>query len=153
MNQFFENQTINAFAPNDEIFNVHTTHNVEINEQFIISLNVLDASELSAVTEILTNDAFKHRFISSDETFSIASALYVFNVSIDSRYDFSKSKSFLMDSETVTRSTRDMDELKALQKLDSTIKFDTSTVGSVNFIFDMSSTGSIESINLNTSIG
>ena len=38
---------MNAFASNDETFNVHTTHNVEINEQFIISLNVVDASKSS----------------------------------------------------------------------------------------------------------
>ena len=152
MNQFFENLTINAFASNDETFNVHTTHNAEINEQFIISLNVLDASESSATTKILTNDAFRHRFISSDETSSIASAPYVFNASIDSRYDFSEFKDLLIDSEAATRSIGGMGQLKTLQKLDNTIKFDTSIVGSANFIFDMSSTGSIGSINLNTSI-
>ena len=45
-----------------------------------------------------------------------------------------------------------MSQLKVLQKLDSTIKFDISIAGSANFIFDMNSMGSIESINLNTSI-
>ena len=153
MNQFFENLTISASASNDETFNVHTTHNAEVNEQFIISLDVLDASESSAATKVLANDTFKHRFILSDEIFSIASVPYVFNASIDSRYDFSKFKSLLIDSGAATRSTEDMGQLKTLQKFDSTIKFDTSTVGSANFIFDMNSTGSIESINLNTSIG
>ena len=155
MNQFFENLTINAptFASNDETFNVHTTHNAEINEQFIISLNVLDASESSTATEILANDAFKHRSISSDETFPIASVSYVFNVSIDSRYDSSEFKGLLIDSEIATRSIENMGQLKTLQKFDNTIKFDTSTAGSINFIFGMGSTESIESINLNTSIG
>ena len=154
MNQFFENLTINAsvFASNDETFNMQ-----KINEQFIISLSVLDASESSTTTKTLANDAFKHRLILSNEIFSIASfsvsGSYVFNVSIDSKYDFSKFKSLLIDSETATRSTESMNQLKALQKLDSTIKFDISIAGSANFIFDMDSTGSIESINLNTSIG
>ena len=158
MNQFFENLTINAsaFASNDKTFNVHTTHNAEINEQFITSLDVLNASELSAATKILTNDAFRHRFISSDEIFSIAPFLalgpYVFNASIDSRYDFSEFKRLLIDLEIATQSIEDMDQLKTLQKFDNTIKFDTRIAGSVNFIFDMSSTRSIESINLNTSI-
>ena len=154
MNQFFENLTINAFASNDETFNVHTVHNVEINEQFITSLDVLDATESSTATKILTNDAFKHCLISSDEISLIApiSVSYVFNVSIDSRYDSSEFKGLLIDSGAATRSTGGMDQLKTLQKLDNTIKFDISTVGSANFIFDMNSTGSIGSINLNTSI-
>ena len=147
MNQFFENLTINAPASNDETFNVQ-----KVNEQFITSLGVLDASESSAATKILANGAFRHRLISSNETSSIAPTSYVFNASIDSRYDSSEFKKLLIDSKTATRSTRDMSQLKALQKLDSTIKFDTSTAGSANFIFDMGSTGSIESINLNTSI-
>ena len=147
--------TINAsaFASNDETFNVYTIHNAEINEQFIISLSVLDASELSTTTKVLANDAFKHRFILSDEIFSIASVSYVFNASIDSRYDFLELKGLLIDSKTATRSTEDMGQLKTLQKFDNTIKFDTNIAGSANFIFDMSSTGSIGSINLNTSIG
>ena len=158
MNQFFENLTINAFASasNDETFNVHTVHNAEVNEQFITSLGVLDASESLAATETLTNDAFRHRLISSDEIFSIApssaSGSYVFNVSIDSRYDSSEFKRLLIDSKTATRSIEDMSQLKALQKLDSTIKFDINIAGSANFIFGMGSTESIESINLNTSI-
>ena len=73
MNQFFENLTISASVSNDETFNVHTTHNAEINEQFIISLDVLDASKSSTATETLANDAFKHRFISSNEISLIAS--------------------------------------------------------------------------------
>ena len=154
MNQFFENLTINAFASNDETFNVHTIHNAEINEQFIISLSVLDASESAAATKILANDAFRYRFILSNEISLIAPIpdSYVFNVSIDSKYDFSKFKRLLIDSKIATRSTENMNQSKILQKLDSTIKFDTSIVGSANFIFDMSSTKSIESINLNTSI-
>ena len=157
MNQFFENLTINAPASNDETFNVHTAHNAEVNEQFIISLDVLDASESSTATEALANDAFRHRLISSNEIFSIAPfsvpGSYVFNVSIDSRYDFSEFKRLLIDSKAATRSIESMDQLKILQKLDSTIKFDINIAGSANFIFDMGSTGSIGSINLNTSIG
>ena len=151
MNQFFENLTINAFASNDKTFNVQSL-NVEINEQFTISLSVLDALELSTITKTLANDAFRHCFISSDEIFSILSISYVFNVSIDSRYDFSKFKDLLIDSRTATRSIGNMDQLKILQKLDNTIKFDISIVESTNFIFDINSTGSIKSINLNTSI-
>ena len=111
MNQFFENLTINAlaFASNDETFKVHTTHNAEINEQFITSLSVLDASKLSAVTKTLANNAFKHRLISSDEIFLIASISdsYVFNASIDSRYDFSKFKKLL----TIQKLQRDRQKI------------------------------------------
>ena len=118
----------------------------EVNEQFITSLGVLDTTESSAVTKTLANDAFRHRFISSDKTFSITLVSYVFNVSIDSRYNFSEFKGLLIDSGTATRSTGSMDQLKALQKLYNTIEFDISIVGSTNFIFDMNSTRSIESI-------
>ena len=148
--------TINASASNDETFYVHTIHNTEVNEQFIISLSVLDASKLSAATETLANDAFKHRFISLNEIFSIAPfsvpGSYVFNVSIDSRYDFSEFKDLLIDSKTTMRSIENMGQLKTLQILDNTIKFDINIVGLANFIFDMNSTESIGSINLNTSI-
>ena len=109
MNQFFENLTINAFASNDETFNVQ-----KINEQFIISLSVLDASELSIITETLANDAFRHRLILSNEIFSIASTSYVFNASIDLRYDFSEFKKLLIDSKIATRSIENMGQLKVL---------------------------------------
>ena len=147
MNQFFENLTIIVFVSNDETFNVQ-----EINEHIIISLDVLDISEFSAVTKTLANDAFKYRFISSDEIFSIASVPYVFNVSIDSRNDFSKFKDLLIDSGTATRSTKNMGQLKTLQRFDNTIRFDINIVESTNFIFDMSSTRSIKLIKLNTLI-
>ena len=118
MNQFFENLTINASASNDEVFNVQS-FNIEINEHFITSLDVLDASKSSAATEILANGAFRHRLISSNEIFLIASTSvsYVFNASIDSKYDFSKFKDLLIDSETVTRSTENIDQLKALHRV------------------------------------
>ena len=133
-NQFFENLTINAFVSNDKTFNVHTIFNAKVNKQFITLLGVLDASELLAITKVLTNNVFKHRFILSNEIFLIASFptldSYVFNISIDSKYDFSKFKSLLIDSKIVTRFTKNMSQLKVLHKFDNTIKFDISIVGS-----------------------
>ena len=65
------NLMINAL--NDEAFNVQSiiSPDIEVNKRFNILLGVLDAIELSTVTKILSNDVFRHRFISLDETSSI----------------------------------------------------------------------------------
>ena len=108
MIQFFENLMINVSK--NETFNVQTIISIDIdaNKQFSVLLDILDAIELSTIIETLGNNVFRHRFILFDRIFSVAfasafaSTLFVLNVSIDSRYDSSKFKNLLIDSNTAT---------------------------------------------------
>ena len=65
-------------------------------------------------------------FISINETSSVASIPYVFNSTIDTKYDSSEFKGLLINSGTTFRSTKNMGQLQTLQHLDPFIKFDTS---------------------------
>ena len=58
-------------ASKNETFNTHSiiSFNIEINEQFSILLDILNATESSTITKTLINNVFKHRLISLNETF------------------------------------------------------------------------------------
>ena len=140
-------------TPKNEIFNVSTvSSNDDVNEVFNTSINTVDATESSLIIKNLANATLRHRIIAINETSLIAPVPYVFNSTIDIRYDFSEFKRLLIDSKTTSRFTKSMRQLQALQHLNPSIKFDPSTVESASFIFEMNSTVSIESVNLKTSI-
>ena len=136
-------------TPKNEIFNVSTVSpNDDANEVFNTSINTVDATESFLITKNLTNATLKHRITAINEISLIAFVSYVFNSTIDIKYDFSEFKKLLIDSKTTSRFTKNMKQLQTLQHLNSFIKFDPSTIESANFIFEMNSTASIESVNL-----
>ena len=160
MIQYFEELQIDLDLASEisATFNVH-----EKNEVFCTFLNTLKNSDCILTTNLFINNVAKHQIIDIDESefspntensgtenFNIS---YAYTSSTSSRYDDTKFKGLLIDSETATRSTNDIGQLKALQKIDDTIQLNQSTAGSANFVFDIGNTGSIKSIKINTSIG
>ena len=157
MTQYFEKLKIDL----EFVSKVFATFNVQSiydeDEMFCTSLSTLKNFDCILTTNLFTDHAAKHQITdidksensSSIENSSISYA-YIFSTSF--RYDDTKFKSLLIDSNATTRSTDDIEQLKVLQKIDDTIQLDQSTARSTNFVFDIENTGSIKSININTSI-
>ena len=98
----------------------------------------------------LADNAFKHRLTSVEEAQIIVLTPYSYSMIIESKYDDTKFKRLLIDSEATTRSIDEIDQLKALQKIENIVNLDVDTTESVTFIFEIDSTTSIETITLNT---
>ena len=124
---------------------------------FCTSLSMLKNSDCILTTNLLTDHAAKHQITDIDESETSStensSIPYAYTSSTSSKYDDTEFKGLLIDSGAATRSTGDIGQLKVLQKIDDTIQLNQSTAGSANFVFDIESTDSIESINISTSIG
>ena len=137
----------------NEIFNVSTvSSNDDVNEVFNISIDTVDSIESFLIIKDLANVTLKHRMTAINEISLIAFVSYVFNFTIDIKYDFSEFKKLLIDSKTTSRFTKNMKQLQTLQHLNFFIKFDLSIVESVSFIFEINSIASIESVDLKISI-
>ena len=125
---------------------------------FCTSLDTLKNSDCILTINLFTDHAAKHQIIDIDESESFFSTenfsmSYAYIFSTSSRYDDTKFKGLLIDSDAATRSTDGIGQLKTLQKIDDTIQLDQSTAGSANFVFGIGSIGSIGSINISTPIG
>jgi hypothetical protein len=140
--QYFEKLNINAELVSSSDESVET---------FFTSLEIMRNAESETTVNILTDNAFKHRIICSDNIIvSIDSQSYVYTC-IDSRYNESKFKRLLIDFDAVTRFIGEIDQFKTLQQLIK-LQLDEITAESVKITFDIDSTTSIDSINLNTSL-
>ena len=162
MIQYFEKLQID-FDSVSEIFatfNVQSIHDED--EVFCIFLGTLKNSDCILTINLLIDYAAKHQIIGIDESENFPSIensgtknsniSYAYIFSTSSRYDDTEFKNLLIDSNAATRSTSDIGQLKVLQKIDDTIQLDQSTTKLANFVFGIESTGSIESINISTSI-
>ena len=158
MTQYFEKLQIDPEFVSEisATFNVH-----EKDEVFCTSLNTLKNSDCILTTNLFTDHAAKHQITNIDESENSStensgiensniSYAYIFSTSF--RYDDTKFKNLLINSNAATRSTDDIEQLKVLQKIDDTIQLNQSTAGSTNFVFEINSTDSIGSINISTSI-
>ena len=76
----------------------------------------------------------------------------MFNTITKLRYDFFEFKKFFIDSKTAAKSNANIDQFEILQRIDNSIKINHNTTKSINFIFEMNTTSSIDSINFNTLI-
>jgi hypothetical protein len=138
--QYFEELDINAelASPPDEPV-----------ETFFTSLETMRNAESETTVNILADNAFKHRITCSDNIIvPIDPQSYVYTC-IDSRYNESEFKGLLIDSDVVTRFIGGIGQFKALQQL-TKLQLDETTAESAKITFDIDSTTSIDSINLNT---
>ena len=76
----------------------------------------------------------------------------MFNIITKLRYDFFEFKKFFINLKTTTKSNANIDQFETLQRIDNSIKINHNTTKSINFIFEMNTTSSIDSINFNTFI-
>ena len=165
MIQYFEKLQIDSnlefVSKISATFNVQPIHEKD-DEVFCISLNTLRNSDCILTTNLLTNNAAKHQIIDINESknssniessgMKNSNISYAYTFSTSSKYDDTKFKGLLIDSNAATRSTGSIGQLKALQKIDDTIQLDQSTAESANFVFDIESTDLIESVKINTLI-
>ena len=161
MIQYFEELQIDFdFASEiSATFNVQSIHDED--EVFCISLGTLKNFDCILTINFLTNNAAKHQITGIDESENSStensgtensSISYAYISSTSFRYNDTEFKNLLINSNAATRSTGNIRQLKALQKIDDTIQLNQSTAGSANFVFDIESTGLIKSIKISTSI-
>ena len=100
---------------------------------------------------MLINKIFEHRIISSNNIIIFVSMLYNFISSTNTCYDEFKFKELLIDFDAAIKSIDKIEQFKILQKIIS-IKLNETIVESANFVFDIDSTFSINTVNLNISI-
>ena len=148
--QFFNSLIIDFETYNSES---DWLENVEINDQFYISYEVLESFESSIVIEQFVNNSLLHWISKCDEIISSFSfTSYIYNVIFESRYESTEFKNIFIDTNAAIRSNAEFDQYETLKRFDDSIKIDHSTIESVDFIFEMNITSSIESINLHTSM-
>ena len=157
MTQYFEELQIDFESASkiSATFNVQSIHDED--KVFCTSLGTLKNSDCIMTTNLLNDHVAKHQITGIDESensnIENSSIPYAYTSSTSSKYDDTKFKDLLIDSNATTRSTDGIGQLKTLQKIDDTIQLDQSTAGSANFVFGIKSIGSIKSINISTSIG
>ena len=110
--QYFEKFSINVF---DSISNTTKKSFQLIIESFFISVESLQDFEIVTIVNVLIDNAFKHQITLKNKTLKneiifVFFNFYVFNESIDSRYDNTKFKNLLIDSNAVIKFTNDIDQ-------------------------------------------
>lgn len=116
-------------------------------EQFHTALVRLEGSKSKIVINTLADNTFKYQIILSDETLPLINvpAFYVFNLLTDSQYNNTQFKKLLIELGASSQLTSGIDQLKALQQLDTSVQLDRNKAGSAKFTFKI---GSIISIKL-----
>ena len=146
--QFF-NQLIIDF----ETYNTKSDwfENIELNDQFYILYEILENFESLIVIEQFVDNSLLHRISKCDEIISsFSSTSYIYNVIFESRYESTEFKNIFIDTNVLIKSNTRFDQYETLKRFDDSIKLDHNTTKSINFIFEIENTFSIESINLNT---
>lgn len=125
-----------------------------IDELFFASINAIQNIKSTNTINFLANNAFKYEIIFADSIIAfIVPRPYSFTILTKLQYDKLEFKGLLIDTSTATRSTSGIGQLKALQKIISLVKLDKTIAESVNFIFEIRNTSSIDTVNLGTPIG
>ena len=124
-----------------------------IDELFFASINAIQNIESTNTINLLANNAFKYQIIFADSIIAfIVPRPYSFTILTKLQYDKLEFKELLIHTGTATRSTGGIGQLKALQKIISLAKLDKTMAESVNFIFEVRNTLSIDTVNLDTPI-
>ena len=152
--QFFDDLALKAkFAENEITFAVKMINSDFIN-MFFTSFGNFQNIESLIIINLFVDKTFKHRIICKNEATvaSVVFTTYSFNATTSSRYDESEFKDLLIDSDAAMRFTNGINQLKALQNINKTVKINISITDSASFIFEINSTFFINIINLNTSL-
>lgn len=129
-----------------------------INENFFISIDNFQNVELINIVTLLADSAFQHSIMLNHETttpngVALASTLYILNIMIESCYNNSDFKPFLINLRIASRSINAIIPLKTLQWIDNLMKFDGIMAELANFIFEIGSIASIETSILKKLLG
>lgn len=123
--------------------------------QFHSFFGQLKDFETKTVVNNLVDNTFKHQIILSNKIISAITVPvpYIFNLLTDSRYNNAEFKWLLIDLGVSTRSTGGISQLKLLELLDDSIQLNKNIAGSANSTFEIGSTASIGSVNLDIPLG
>ena len=102
LNQYFEKLMIDIIK--NEAYNMTSTslQNDQSDQQFFTSIEMFENDQFLVITKVLINHAFKHRISTKNETVSpLQSVLYTYNAVTESRYNFTKFKNLLIDSDVI----------------------------------------------------
>jgi hypothetical protein len=126
----------------------------ESNELFLISFDELQNIEFEITISLLSNQAFKHRFISKDCIIitALINEFFSFISIIDSRYDDHEFKNILIDCETANLSINDIEQFKILKRIsNNNVRLNTKTIES-NIKFEIDNISILSTVALNTSL-
>lgn len=145
---------INVFT--NKLFFVISS-DIEIGKLFHTSFDKLIKCESFKMTNNLTNNIVKYRMtlIVNVESIDFSSnnfESYIYNITVDLKYNFFEFRELFVNTKTVARSTNNIDQFRIFQPIDDLIVFDKTTIDSINFIFDLGSITSIEIVTIKTSI-
>jgi hypothetical protein len=149
LEELFEALTVDASS-----VNAGNTSN-DVDHYFALFGQVKQSEASSMITE-LANQAFCHSLTAEDITMTPADSQdsNPFSyTSTASRYSADNFLGIMIDTGASKRSTAGYSQYQALQKLDHTIRLDSTTKGMVNVQFGIGSTSSIGSIKTVTPIG
>jgi hypothetical protein len=121
----------------------------ESNELFLTSLDELQNIEF--ITRLLANKAFEHRLISKNITNVLINESFIYISIIESRYDDREFKDILMNRDATRRSTAEIEQFTALQRLNDSVQLNKSIVES-KIQFDIDSILIMSTIELNISL-
>jgi hypothetical protein len=123
----------------------------ESNELFLTSFDSINNAEFVVITSLLANKTFEHRLIAKDEITIFEIVSYIYTSIIESRYDDREFKNILVNCDAARRSTAEMRQFKALQRLNDSIQLNKSIVGS-KIQFDIDSISIMSTTELSTSL-
>jgi hypothetical protein len=126
----------------------------ESNELFLTSFDSINNAESILTTSLLADKAFEHRLTLKDTINAPINKPFdfTFTSTTESRYDDREFKNILVDCDAARRSTAEIDQFTALQRLNDSIQLDKSTAES-KIQFDIDSTSTMGTTELNTPLG
>jgi FlaG/FlaF family flagellin (archaellin) len=120
----------------------------ESDELFLTSFD--EFRDIESLTSALADKAFQHRLISIDITNVSINESFNYISITDSRYDDIEFKDILVNCDAADRSTNDMRQFKALQRI-SDVALNKKTIES-SIKFEIDNTLTLEFVELNTSL-
>jgi hypothetical protein len=123
----------------------------ESDELFLTSFDSINSAEFVLITSLLADKTFEHRLISKNTTNALINEPFDFTFVTESRYDDREFKGILMNCDAARRSTTEIEQFTALQRLNDSIQLDKSIVES-KIQFGIDSISILSTIKLSISL-
>jgi hypothetical protein len=123
----------------------------ESTELFLISFDSINSVEVFIISSLLADKTFEHCLTAKDEITIFEIVSYVYIIFIESRYNDSEFQSMLVNCEAARRSTAEIGQFTALQRLNDLVKMNKLIV-ELKIQFGIDSISIMNTIELNISI-
>ncbi len=144
--QYFDELAISS------VFEINTIKLIEFESDELFLTSFDEFQDIEVFTNALADKAFQHRLISKNTLNALVNESFDFTyISItDSRYDDNEFKKILVNCDAANRSTNDIKQLKALQRINN-VALNKKTIES-SIKFDIDSITIMSTIELNISL-